>query len=190
MLFFTLTIKTQVSCSAWKNWWFYTFLKCSFLYKAHDDALKEEEKYPDSKDEHKLTFFHYDIALIKITLKNPGDNICPICLPGPKILHSIKNLKLDEEITIVGLGKRNKTDVSVWKRKLQYAKMNRITEKQCWQDWYPKKLVPKDFYKIENRGLCVKGSKKEIIACAGDSGSPAFWKHKNKKEYFIKVLWN
>ena len=94
---------------------------------------------------------------------------------------------MDEEITIVGLGKRNETDVSVWKRKLQYAKMNRITEKQCWKDWYPKKLAPKDFYKIENRGLCVKGSKKEIIACAGDSGSPAFWKHKNKKEYLIGI---
>ena len=50
--------------------------------------------------------------------------------------------------------------------------MNRITEKQCWRDWYPKKLAPKDFYKIENRGLCVKGSKKEIIACAGDRNIP------------------
>ena len=96
---------------------------------------------------------------------------------------------MDEEITIVGLGKRNKTDVSVWKRKLQYAKMNRITEKQCWQDWYPKKLVPKDFYKIENRGLCVKGSKKEVVASLGDSGSPAFWKHNNKKEYLIGIAY-
>ena len=85
-------------------------------------------------------------------------------------------------------------DTNVLKRKLQYAKMNRITEKQCWQDWYPKKSQPKDFSKIENQGLCVKGSKKdewsnrtEVVACAGDSGSPAFWKHKNKKEYLIGI---
>ena len=52
--------------------------------------------------------------------------------------------------------------------------------------WFPKKLVPNKFYEIENRGLCVKGIKKEIKGCNGDSGSPAIWKH-NKKDYLIGI---
>ena len=75
---------------------------------------------------------------------------------------------MSDEIKIVGLGKRNKNDTNVWKRKLQYAKMNRITDKECWKDWYPKNERSEYFFKIAHRGFCVKGSKKEVVACAGD----------------------
>ena len=141
------------------------------------------EDYP--KDEqHKFTFFYYDIAIV--TIKNLAKVILPICLPGKHVLNSIKNLKFDQEITIVGLGKRNKDDKDWKKRKLQYGKVERIDEKQCYQTWFPKKLVPNKFYEIENRGLCVKGIKKEIKGCKGDSGSPAIWKH-NNKDYVIGI---
>ena len=122
-------------------------------------------------------------------MDNPGDDICPICLPGPMILDSIKKVELSNEITIVGLGSRNQTDTSLSKRKLHYAKMNRITEKQCWKDWYPKNFRSEYFFRIANRGFCVKGSKKEVVGCTGDSGSPAFWKHQNKKEYLIGIFY-
>ena len=67
--------------------------------------------------------------------------------------------------------------------------MNRITDKECWKDWYPKNERSEYFFKIAHRGFCVKGSKKEVVACAGDSGSPAFWKHTNKKEYLVGIAY-
>ena len=124
-------------------------------------------------------------------MKNPGDNICPICLPGPKILHSIKDINMNQEITIVGLGKRNKDDKTLWKRKLQHAKVTRVDEKQCFKHTFAEKLapkIPKVFWKLENRVFCVKGDKKKkIMLCEGDSGSPAIWKHSNEKYYVIGI---
>ena len=123
------------------------------------------EDYPEG-EWHKFTFFYYDIAIVKITAL--AKDIHPLCLPGKNVLHSIKNLKFDQEITIVGLGRLTKDDKNWQKRKLQYGKVNRIDEKLCYRTWYPKKLIPKDFYERENMGLCVKGIKKEIFACIGD----------------------
>ena len=141
------------------------------------------EDYPEG-EKHKYTFFYYDIAIVKITAL--AKDIHPLCLPGKNVLHSIKNLKFDQEITIVGMGRLTKDDTNWQKRKLQYGKVNRIDEKLCYRTWYPKKLIPKEFYERENMGLCVKGIKKEIFACKGDSGSPAIWKHKNK-DYLIGI---
>ena len=141
------------------------------------------EVYPEG-EKHKYTFFYYDIAIVKITAL--AKDILPICLPGKNVLHSIKNLKFDQEITIVGIGKQTKDDTKWQSRKLRYGKVTRIDEKQCYRTWFPKKLIPNNFYERENRGLCVKGIKKEIFGCKGDSGSPAIWKH-NNKEYLIGI---
>ena len=146
-----------------------------------DQMIKEDEA---EEEDHKLAFFFYDIAIV--TIKAVSKDILPICLPAKNVLHSIKNLKFDQEITIVGIGKRNKDDNNHKNWKLQYGKVERIDEKQCYQTWFPKKLVPNKFYEIENRGLCVKGIKKEIKGCKGDSGSPAIWKHSNK-DYVIGI---
>ena len=148
-----------------------------------DQIFKED--YPEGK-KHKHTFFYYDIAIVKIT--DLAKDIIPICLPGKNVLHSIKNLKFDQEITIVGIGKQTKNDdaANFKDRKLQFGKVERIDEKQCYRTWFPKKLVPNNFYERENRGLCVKGIKKEIFGCKGDSGSPAIWKH-NNKDYLIGI---
>ena len=149
-----------------------------------DQIVREEIQIPEG-DEHKITFFYYDIAIIFIS-KALAKDIIPICLPGKNVLHSIKNLKFDQEITTVGIGRRNKNDWNYKHRKLQYGKVNRIDEKQCYRTWFPKKLIPNKFYLIENRGLCVEGIKKEIFGCKGDSGSPAIWKH-NNKDYLIGI---
>ena len=102
------------------------------------------------------------------------------------MLHSIEKLKFDQEITFVAIGRRNSKDTDYKKRKLQYAKVNRIDEKQCYRTWYTKKLIPKNLHLIENRGLCIEGIRKKIFGCAGDSDSPAIWKHKNK-DYLIGI---
>ena len=94
---------------------------------------------------------------------------------------------MDQEITFVAIGKRNRKDTDYKKWKLQYAKVNRIDEKQCYRTWYPKKSIPNNFHYIENRGLCIEGIKKKIFGCVGDSGSPAIWRHKNK-DYLIGIL--
>ena len=140
------------------------------------------------EDGHKLPFFHYDFALVKID--KPGSHSI-ICLPGPKILNNINDVKLKGEITIVGLGEQKKNDEkNLWKRKLQFAKMRRLDDINCWKQWYPKNQLPKDFSKIQNKGFCVKGSKKKIIICKGDSGSPAIWRNiKNKKDYVIGIAY-
>ena len=151
----------------------------------HDPPSERSEDGGEAEEEdHKLPFFFYDIAIV--TIKAVSKDILPICLPAKNVLHSIKNLKFDQEITIVGIGKRNKDDNNHKNWKLQYGKVERIDEKQCYQRWFPKKLVPNKFYEIENRGLCVKGIKKEIKGCNGDSGSPAIWKH-NNKDYLIGI---
>ena len=103
------------------------------------------------EDRHKLPFFRYDMALVKID--KPGSHSM-ICLPGPKILNSINDVKLKGEFTIVGLGEQKKDDKqNLWKRKLQFAKMRRLDDINCWKQWYPKNQLPKDFSKIQNKGF-------------------------------------
>ena len=134
------------------------------------------------------TFFVYDVALVKID--NPGSHPI-ICLPGPNILHSIKDINMNQEITIVGLGKRNKDDKTLWKRKLQHAKVTQVDELTCFKHTFAEKKepkIPKVFWKLENRVFCVLGDKKKkILLCKGDSGSPAIWKHSNEKDYVIGI---
>ena len=62
--------------------------------------------------------------------------------------------------------------------------MKRITGKECFKKWNPKKarLPDKQFKKMEeslsdDRGFCVRGNNKELV-CGGDSGAPAIWKNK------------
>ena len=135
---------------------------------------------------YKWTFFHYDIALIKIgTTFNgsyDGSYVCPICLPGPKILSQFSNS--NEDITIIGTGDRKKNDKAL--SKLHYAKMKQMNGRKCYKKWFPRKPIPKDFATIEDRGFCVKGKNKETI-CNGDSGSSAIWKYKNV-EYLVGIL--
>ena len=90
----------------------------------------------------------------------------------------------NEDITIIGMGKRKKNDNDI--TKLQYAEMKKINGRQCYKKWYPRKPLPKDFSSIEDRGFCVRGQNKETI-CSGDSGSPAIWKYKNE-DYLIGIL--
>ena len=81
-------------------------------------------------------FFLYDIALI--TLSEAFNRsykqtlVRPICLP--KVL-GLPNL--DKDITIIGMGdigkKGTKKDLSP--RKLQYARMKRITPRECLRKW-------------------------------------------------------
>ena len=67
---------------------------------------------------------------------------------------------------------------------------SRLNDINCWKQWYPKNQLPKDFSKIQNKGFRVKGSKKKIIICKGDSGSPAIWRNiKNKKDYVIGIAY-
>ena len=146
-----------------------------------DQIIKED--YPE-EEYHKETFFYYDAAIV--TIKTLPKDILPICLPGKHVLNSIKNLKFDQEITIIGIGKRNKNDNDFKKWRLQYGKVKRYDGKQCYQRWFPKKPVPNKFYEIQNRGFCIKGIKKDIKGCNGDSGSPAIWKH-NNKDYLIGI---
>ena len=115
-----------------------------------DQIIRED--YPE-EEYHKETFFYYDAAIV--TIKTLSKDILPICLPGKNVLNSIKNLKFDQEITIVGMGRLTKDDTNWQKRKLQYGKVDRIDEKLCYRTWYPKKLIPKEFYERENMGLCV-----------------------------------
>ena len=153
----------------------------STLSTAYDETLEENMKYDDN-EKYKITFFDYDIALIKIgTPFNSNFGVCPICLPTPKILSTLA--KSNEDITIFGMGERKKNDDSY---KLRYAKMKQINGRQCYKKWFPRKTLPKDFSSIEDRGFCVRGQNKETI-CNGDSGSPAIWKYKNK-EYLIGIL--
>ena len=98
-----------------------------------DQIIRED--YP-VEEYHKETFFYYDAAIV--TIKTLPKDILPICLPGKHVLNSIKNLKFDQEITIVGIGKRNKDDNNHKNWKLQYGKVERIDEKQCYQHGFPK----------------------------------------------------
>ena len=63
--------------------------------------------------------------------------------------------------------------------------MKRITGKECFKKWHPKKSkqLPEKRWKLlqdalsSDRGFCVRGNNKELI-CEGDSGAPAIWKNK------------
>ena len=94
------------------------------------------------KPNSKKNFFEYDIALI--TLSEPFNRtykqtlVRSICLPEPKVIPSdINKLSLDEDITIIGMGdigkKGTKKDLSP--RKLQYARMKRISTRECLRKW-------------------------------------------------------
>ena len=91
---------------------------------------------------------------------------------------------LNQDITIVGMGKVNKNGKKPLT--LQYATVKQLTGKQCFKKWFPKKKIPKSLSNEEKRGFCVRGDNKEL-ACHGDSGSPAVWKNKNGVEYLIGV---
>ena len=107
------------------------------------------------KPNSKKNFFEYDIALI--TLSEPFNRtykqtlVRSICLPDPKVIPGgINKLRLDEDITIIGMGvigqKGTKKDLNPLK--LQYAKMKRLSPRECLRKWlimYP----PSDFDSIK-----------------------------------------
>ena len=100
-------------------------------------------------------FFLYDIALI--TLSEAFNRsykqtlVRPICLPKPKVIPSdINKLSLEEDITIIGMGVIGKkgTKKNLNPLKLQYAKMKRLSPRECLRKWlimYP----PSDFDSIK-----------------------------------------
>ena len=130
-------------------------------------------------------FFVYDIALIMIDTPFDdnlgGMSVCPICLM-PNIMPP-----LNQDITIVGMGKiKNKSNKNKHSR-LQYATVKEITAKECFKKFWRREPVPENLSSNkELKGFCIRGGNKELI-CDGDSGAPAIWKNKNGVEYLIGI---
>ena len=136
-----------------------------------------------NKGREKSVFFNFDIALIKLDIPFAENNVvCPISLM-PKILP-----KMDQDITIVGMGVKNKKGKKP--SKLQYANVKRISSQECIKKWYPREQLgnPNSLKNnnYDKKGFCIRGKNKEIL-CKGDNGSPAIWKTEDGEAFLIGI---